>query len=661
MGRALVAIALYLASTAGAFAYGSVVAGNNGSSLAFMASANERTVQDAETHALQHCRNQGLRDCAVRRTFQNTCLSVGSNGPYLYRFGIGATPSEAQQNLSATCAWGRVACTWIITACDATPSPERVQAAAPAPNEVAQAAENSPSDTDAGVNNPKDWAWLGPLFAFLGRYWEVFSTLAWFAGAVVAVSLLRLCAWLLSAAPGNVLKERALICAWVGFPAAMAFVAFWTVFYGPYAAVPLLAWTDAFGALAIGGVVRKRLSTNWKAPAPLSLPLASFVFGIASTVPLLLFVFYGGPTSPSCGVPPFPLLSVCGFLYWQGVYFTAAILLLISLCGAVLPADSNLVAAHRRLGRILREAATMPQPSTPQKAAFSQPIVMTESTSTPQAPVAPKGLVAAVESFAQAITKAPLQPSTPQRAEVLEPVVTTENTSMPLAAVAPEGFAAATEALAQTMSKEETPMPSPEQTEVATNAVPAEAPSATLPVSPSTTLPVPVPEMPPSRAPQGIVLKLKRSQRSSLTGKVIFILDARVDLNREEVGLIRKYRLGDDVVYESSARKARQEATVAHLEVGAASKTSYRDSAGTQMLGVGKTFYRLARAGISATAAALSLRVTINSLMSGVHVECKSMGELMEAETAIVEAARSVRDYLDLAETFDGREEVLEF
>lgn len=138
MGRALVAIALYLASTAGVFAYGSVVAGSNGSSLLFMAIANERTAQDAETHALQHCRNQGLEGCAVRRTFQNTCLSVGSNGPY--RLGLGATPSEAKQNLNATCAWGQVACTWIITACDTKLSPESALTAVPAPDEAAQTA-----------------------------------------------------------------------------------------------------------------------------------------------------------------------------------------------------------------------------------------------------------------------------------------------------------------------------------------------------------------------------------------------------------------------------------------------------------------------------------------------------------------------------------------
>jgi hypothetical protein len=160
--------------------------------------------------------------------------------------------------------------------------------------------------------------------------------------------------------------------------------------------------------------------------------------------------------------------------------------------------------------------------------------------------------------------------------------------------------------------------------------------------------------------PQGIKLKLKRSQRASLMGKVIFVLDARIELTAEEADLVRKYRLGEDVIYESANRRQRREATLAHVEMSS-STTSFSDSAGTQMLGAGKTLYRLARAGVSATAAALSLKITINSLTSGVHVECKSISELMDAETAIVEATRNVRDYLDLAETFDGREELLEF
>jgi hypothetical protein len=53
--------------------------------------------------------------------------------------------------------------------------------------------------------------------------------------------------------------------------------------------------------------------------------------------------------------------------------------------------------------------------------------------------------------------------------------------------------------------------------------------------------------------------------------------------------------------------------------------------------------------------------VTVYSLMKGVHVECKSMIELLGAEEAIADAGKNLRTYLDTAATFDGREEILEF
>jgi NAD(P)-dependent dehydrogenase (short-subunit alcohol dehydrogenase family) len=123
--------------------------------------------------------------------------------------------------------------------------------------------------------------------------------------------------------------------------------------------------------------------------------------------------------------------------------------------------------------------------------------------------------------------------------------------------------------------------------------------------------------------------------------------------------LVRKYRLGNRVIYESTNRQRHSEATLEHLKL---TKNTPRltDSAAVQMLGAGKILYRLFRAGWSATAAALSLRITVNSLISGVHAECKSLEELLGAENAIVRAAQNLRSYLDTATTFDGGEDFFE-
>lgn len=163
--------------------------------------------------------------------------------------------------------------------------------------------------------------------------------------------------------------------------------------------------------------------------------------------------------------------------------------------------------------------------------------------------------------------------------------------------------------------------------------------------------------LPPS---QPMALKLKRSERRHWTGKMTFMLDARVDLNAETHTLIKKYRLGNRIVYESKARERHREATKEHLE-STKDRRSWSASPNEQLLGTGKTFYRLARAAVSATMTALSLCITIDSLIRGVHVRCDSMDELIGAERAIKEAATNLKEYLEEAATFDGREEIIEF
>lgn len=158
---------------------------------------------------------------------------------------------------------------------------------------------------------------------------------------------------------------------------------------------------------------------------------------------------------------------------------------------------------------------------------------------------------------------------------------------------------------------------------------------------------------------QGMALKLKRSERTGAFGKLLFVLDARIDISNENRALIAKYNLGGRIIYESAAREARSAATLQHLE-NSRDETSIFDSPGRQALGIGKSLFRLGRAAISATAAALSLRITVDSLIAGVHVECKDMMELLEAEEAIVEAGRNLKAEIAAANTFTGQEQVID-
>jgi hypothetical protein len=77
-------------------------------------------------------------------------------------------------------------------------------------------------------------------------------------------------------------------------------------------------------------------------------------------------------------------------------------------------------------------------------------------------------------------------------------------------------------------------------------------------------------------------------------------------------------------------------------------------------MGVGKTFFRLGRAALSATRAALSLRITFDKLIQGTNIECEDMFELLDAEKSIKEGAGKLKSWLKATTTFVGEEEVIE-
>ena len=138
-------------------------------------------------------------------------------------------------------------------------------------------------------------------------------------------------------------------------------------------------------------------------------------------------------------------------------------------------------------------------------------------------------------------------------------------------------------------------------------------------------------------------LKLRRSQRTAgmMGGKVVYMLDARAELTPDEKALVAKHGLGKLAIYDSEGRKKQAQAAGERL-------------AGGGLLGT-------ARGLASVAMAAMSLQVTIDSLTSGHHIECKTMDELLGADSAIREGCENLRTYLELAVTFDGREEIVEF
>jgi hypothetical protein len=158
-------------------------------------------------------------------------------------------------------------------------------------------------------------------------------------------------------------------------------------------------------------------------------------------------------------------------------------------------------------------------------------------------------------------------------------------------------------------------------------------------------------EWQPPRPHDGtIYLKLRRSQVQSIFGQPVFVLAARVELSPEHRSLVSKYRLGRDVVYDSKARRNHAEEAYSHFtEAQIMSNAS-----------IGRSLWANVKGAARSAMVALSLRVTVDNLLGGKHVQCKDLNELLGAEAAIRKACENLKAYLEVAATFDGREDLIE-
>jgi hypothetical protein len=156
----------------------------------------------------------------------------------------------------------------------------------------------------------------------------------------------------------------------------------------------------------------------------------------------------------------------------------------------------------------------------------------------------------------------------------------------------------------------------------------------------------------------GIAIKLKRSQKNRRSVP-IFMLDARLDSSKHFLACIQKYGLARQIVYDSAARRHHQEAIERHL-THSHNDTALLAPASDQAKGIAKTFWHIGRAAVSSARASLALRVTVRSLLSGVHIESPELSEILQAESEIREAAESIKSYVETAESFNGSEELIE-
>jgi len=145
-------------------------------------------------------------------------------------------------------------------------------------------------------------------------------------------------------------------------------------------------------------------------------------------------------------------------------------------------------------------------------------------------------------------------------------------------------------------------------------------------------------------------LKIQRSQRAGgVVGNTIFFcLDVRADYSAEEKSNILRYKLGNQVIYNSQAAKKHLENASAHLQR-------------TQTYNLREQAAGLTKGMVSLAMSKIHLSISIASLGRGHHVECKDLEELLEAEETVRTACKGVTRFLKVAETFDGSEVVIDY
>jgi hypothetical protein len=161
-------------------------------------------------------------------------------------------------------------------------------------------------------------------------------------------------------------------------------------------------------------------------------------------------------------------------------------------------------------------------------------------------------------------------------------------------------------------------------------------------------------------ASKHIEVLIVRSQRRNWLNRVVFMIDVRMGVSLEQLQLMKKYRLGRTLVFDSARRERQNELARAQWEMARekASRTIclWRE----EWRGFFKRIYYLIRALISFLLGFLFIRVTLAKLIKGSHIESKSLDTILAAKHAIETAATDLKRYLEVAESFDGREDLFE-
>ena len=107
-----------------------------------------------------------------------------------------------------------------------------------------------------------------------------------------------------------------------------------------------------------------------------------------------------------------------------------------------------------------------------------------------------------------------------------------------------------------------------------------------------------------------------------LSSKITFMLDVRAELTPEEKDSVKKYKMGDTMLYQKMEMTDRGSGLL-----GLASRLAFK---------------------------MINLTVSVDDLVNGKHIECKDIVEMRAVEEQIKEASQNFKAILETAAHFGG-------
>jgi hypothetical protein len=157
----------------------------------------------------------------------------------------------------------------------------------------------------------------------------------------------------------------------------------------------------------------------------------------------------------------------------------------------------------------------------------------------------------------------------------------------------------------------------------------------------------------------------KRTQRVNWYGRVIFGIVANLPMMRDQLTDVRKYWLGRVVAFDSLRRQRQNELAKMHFQLAASAKSDAHDKKNfwSRRWATVRTFLRrlfwIFAALFRLLFSFLFIRVTVAKLVRGTVIESKDLTLILQAKEAIELTATYLKEYLQTANTFDGRGEVV--